>query len=161
MTKYCPECGAKVKEGSKFCGSCGKELPKIPVELDRGISKVKEPKSEILTSKLAKAGSKSPGIAAVLAGVLGLFGVWGIGHIYISKLSRGVVLLVSGLMLEGILWYFVLKFFSSCYLGPFDLMIFYLISLIGFVVWICQTYNAYTLAKKFNKHLKEYGEAPW
>lgn len=161
MIKYCPECGAEVKKGSKFCGSCGKELTKTPVEVDREISKVKELESGTLPSKLAKTGSKSSGVAAVLAGILGLFGIWGIGHIYLGKLSRGAVLLAFGLMLESIIWYFFFKFFLSHHLGPFDLMILYLIGIIGLIVWIWQTYDAYTLAKKFNKHLREYGEAPW
>ena len=153
MVKYCPECGEKVREGSKFCGSCGKELIKMSDESNEEISKIKEPESETLLPKLTKIGFKSPMIAAGLAAVLGFFGVLGIGHIYISKLGRGIVLLISGLMLESILWYIPLKFFSSHYLGPSDLMILYLTGIISLSVWVWQTYDAYTLAK--NPSLKD------
>jgi len=41
---------------------------------------------------------KSPGLAAVLALVLGFFILMGIGHIYVGRIKRGIAIMLVGLM---------------------------------------------------------------
>jgi len=62
MAKYCPNCGAEIKEGSKFCGSCGASLEYI------------ERKSEKVIKR------KNPWAAAILNFLLP-----GIGFIYLKN----------------------------------------------------------------------------
>ncbi len=101
---------------------------------------------------------KSPGVAAVLALVLGVFGLMGIGHIYVGRLGRGISLLIVGIILGGITW-------GSFFLGIVTLGLGFVAAaffgLILLILWIWQTYNAYTLAKEFNRAVQETGKAPW
>lgn len=45
---------------------------------------------------------KSEGVTLVLAAVLGIFGIMGIGHIYLGIVRRGVVILIGGIVLGAI-----------------------------------------------------------
>lgn len=45
---------------------------------------------------------KNNGVAIVFAVILGLFGLMGIGHIYIGKTGKGIAYLISGLLILGI-----------------------------------------------------------
>jgi len=87
--------------------------------------------------------SKNPGVAAVLALVLGFFCLWGIGHLYVGKINKGILLLFLGI---------VMIFLSILFLFPF---------FIGLIVWIWQTYDAHRLAKEFNRAVETTGRAPW
>jgi uncharacterized membrane protein (DUF485 family) len=49
---------------------------------------------------------KSVGVTAVLAGVLGIFGVWGIGHFYIGEKRKGLAFFMTGLFL--VIWIILL-----------------------------------------------------
>lgn len=42
---------------------------------------------------------KSPGTAALIAFIGGLFALPGIGHIYVGKVGRGIGILILGLMM--------------------------------------------------------------
>jgi hypothetical protein len=53
---------------------------------------------------------KSEGVSILLAVLLGLFGLFGIGHLYVGRLARGLWLLFGGLV------------FTSTYWIPLDLM---------------------------------------
>lgn len=60
MVKFCPECGAEVKEGYEFCGKCGKIIPKIvPSEEKKPIEKEIDKKLERKDEKIVKE-SKPP-----------------------------------------------------------------------------------------------------
>ena len=87
---------------------------------------------------------KSEGITIILTAVLGLCGLGGIGHMYIGRIGRGIVILVIGLVLIAVT-------FASMGLG--------LIGLIPFAIWV--VYDAYKLCKSYNTHLEQHGKAPW
>lgn len=86
---------------------------------------------------------KSTGIATVLSLVLGLIGFAGIGHIYIGKLTEGIIFLIIG-------W--VLLFIGAL---TFFLLILWFI----YVIW--QTYDAYNKANQYNASVQQTGRAPW
>jgi TM2 domain-containing membrane protein YozV len=136
---FCPRCGKEVRDEDAFCPSCGYNLksaakPSIPLEY------------------------KSPGIAAVLALVLGFFGLMGVGHIYVGRLARGIVLLIVGIILAVLTYGSFLLGFVTFGLGWVGALVFGVILLI---LWIWQTFDAYGLAKKFNKAVEETGKTPW
>jgi TM2 domain-containing membrane protein YozV len=136
---FCPKCGKEVKAEDVFCPSCGYNLksvvkPSMPLE------------------------HKSPGIAAVLALVLGAFGLMGVGHIYVGRLARGIVLLIVGIILAVLTFGSFLLGFATLGLGWVGAIIF---GVILFILWIWQIFDAYHLAKEFNKVVEEAGKAPW
>ena len=84
MAKYCPNCGAEIKEGSKFCGSCGASLEYI------------ERKSEKVIKR------KNPWAAAILNFLLP-----GIGFIYLETFEfviGGTALFLVELIVTVLFW---------------------------------------------------------
>ena len=111
--------------------------------------------------------SKNPGIAAVLALLLGIVGLWGIGHIYVGKIKRGIVLLVLGIVLVivAVVGFLGVLFAGALLGGVGGLFAGLGVGLLFFVIviagWIWQTYDAYKLAKRFNAYVEQNGKAPW
>ncbi len=143
---FCPNCGKEIQVDVAFCPSCGQNL------------------KGTVTAKPATVVSlehKSPGIAAVLALVLGIIGLMGIGHVYVGKIGKGVALLASGIILL-----LANLTFGSFLLGPVTLdgrLLYAGLALVfGWLgPWIWQAYDAHSLSKKFNSSVQETGKAPW
>lgn len=160
---FCPSCGKEVSDGVSFCPNCGRPLSQA--------KQIPPPQSAVIV--LAE--QKNPGLAAVLAIVLGIFGIWGIGHIYVGKLTRGIVLLVVGILVVVIGFFGIFVGFAfgiplgAVTGGPAGALFAIGTLLVAFVVlvvawiagWIWQTYDAYKLAKQFNQHVRQTGSAPW
>jgi hypothetical protein len=144
---FCPKCGKEVPVEANFCPSCGYAFNQVPPA-----------KPVILPNQ------KNTGIAAVLALVLGIFGLMGVGHVYVGKIKRGIILLIIGIIF-GILSIFstlillsLFTGFSTFGLGSIGAII---VIIIDLALWIWQTYDAYSLAKKYNKAVQETGKTPW
>jgi len=99
---------------------------------------------------------KSEGMAVVLALILGIFGLWGVGHVYAGKIGKGIGLLVAGLIFGGLFW--VSLVLTVILIGFAGLAIF---GLILFGGWLWQTYDAYETAKTYNILAQQTGRAPW
>jgi TM2 domain-containing membrane protein YozV len=115
-TKYCPYCGAQIDYKYTTCPSCGKPQPLID-----GIMQER------------KLGKKSPILAAVLSLLIP-----GVGQIYLGKVGRGLIFLVSVLLLNIIISN--VRAFS-------DLMILMIMGL----SWVISAWDAYRLALQNNK----------
>ena len=83
------------------------------------------------------------GVTMVLTVVLGIVGLGGIGHLYLGKIIKGIVLLIVGIILAIIGW----------------LTIFGLIILLAFALYV--VYDAYRLCKRYNDVLEQTGRPPW
>jgi len=116
---------------------------------------------------------KSPGTAALIAFIGGLFALPGIGHIYVGRVGRGIGILVIGLILYALI---VTSIFSvgflagleqpnaasnsaSAGLGVIAMML--VLSIAYIILFIWQIFNARKLAKKFNEAVKTTGKEPW
>ena len=86
---------------------------------------------------------KSMGVTMVLTIVLGIIGLGGIGHLYLGKIIKGIVLIIVGIILTIFGW----------------LTIFGLIIL--FIFALCVVYDAYRLCKRYNNDLEQTGRPPW
>jgi hypothetical protein len=150
----CPKCGKEFQTEVTFCPSCGHNLKQAP------------PAKPTLPLE-----QKNTGVAAVLASVFGFFGLMGIGHIYVGRIGRGIILLIAGIILHALTWgSFIIGLVSLGLIGaiiplkyPFELGFIgaIIFAIILFVLWIWQTYDAYNLAKIFNRIIQETGKAPW
>lgn len=156
---FCPNCGKDVPVGAKFCENCGTaaqapgpQYAQAPPQGQYQAPPPQYPAPAPAYGQPAPYGAppygavpmKSTGVATVLALVLGLIGFAGIGHIYIGKLTEGIVFLIVGwvLLVVGILTFGI---------G----LILWLI----FVIW--QTYDAYNKANRYNAAVQQTGRAPW
>ena len=167
--KFCSNCGETLKNLNednekkkiKKCPKCGIDLlPKIG-----GIS-IGNP------SVVDQLPYKSPGTAALIAFIGGIFALLGLGHIYIGNVGRGIGILISGIVIYAVLiittiFSFVLQGLSFLASGIPTIgiesisTIFVLVGIAYFVLWIWQIFNARKRAKKFNQIVRTTGEEPW
>ena len=126
-TKFCPKCGSSTENDSP-----NKSAPKASTTntQDSGLQRKPEWKSE--------------GTTLILTIVLGIFGFGGIGHIYLGNITRGIVILIVGIILLVI---------SAVTFGIG------LIVLIPFALWV--VFDARNQCKYYNDHLEETGRPPW
>ena len=83
---YCDKCGNELQPGAQFCNKCGK-----PINAD--------PFAQQVEYRPLPDTGKSKVLAIVLAGVLGLFGIWGIGQIYLGNVGNGILFLGAGVII--------------------------------------------------------------
>lgn len=95
---------------------------------------------------------RSEGITLVLAAVLGLIGICGIGHIYVGRLARGFVLLFGSVAIgvAGFLMGVMFLWFPEFVFVP-------LAAYLGFYVWT--VFDARSVVKKHNESLDDAGGA--
>lgn len=94
---------------------------------------------------------RSEGITLVLAAVLGLIGICGIGHIYVGRLARGFVLLFGSVAI-GV----VSALMSIALFGLPEFIFIALAAYLGFYVWT--VFDARSIVKKHNESLDNAGE---
>lgn len=94
-------------------------------------------------------GLKSEGTTLILSIVLGLLIVQGIGHMYVGKIGKGVVILIVGLVLGVIGW-------TTIWIGVGAIF------LIGnFILFIWQIIDSRNLCRQYNDYLSKNGKPPW
>ena len=137
---FCTNCGQSLKPEAKFCGKCGTgNLPtqdKSPVDTKQNVGSgntLQRPPEW-----------KSMGVTMVLTIVLGWFGLGGIGHLYLGKIIKGIVLCVVGIIL------FIITILTMG-IG--------IIALIPFALFVI--YDSYRLCKRYNNDLEQAGRPPW
>ncbi len=118
---------------------------------------------------------KSSGTAALLAFIGAIFGLPGIGHIYVGRIGRGLLILVSGFILYIFSWISVLGGLFGGLVGSVasrtpngglqifqtgvGLGIFLWFAYMGLLIW--QIFDARSLAKKLNEQIQLTGKEPW
>ena len=163
---FCDNCGHELRSTSKFCSSCGTSIPEdevieytpqSPSPPEQSTEPEPEPKPKVKKSKPkpkqnVNAGKvlqrppewKSMGVTMVLTVVLGFFGLGGIGHLYLGKIIKGIVLCIVGIIL------LIITIFTMG-MGIF--------ALIPFAIFVI--YDAYRLCKRYNNDLEQTGRPPW
>jgi hypothetical protein len=114
---------------------------------------------------------KSPGTAALIAFIGGIFALLGLGHMYIGNVGRGIGILISGIIIYVlfiIIIIFSLSLQGLLFLGVDEspigieaILIIFVLGIAYFVLWIWQIFNARKLAKKFNESVRITGKEPW
>ena len=156
--KYCSNCGERLEnlnyEEIKKCPKCGIDLLQTAAYTIRK------------TSIVDQLPYKSPGTAALIAFIGGIFGLQGIGHIYVGKVGKGIGILIAGIIIAALL---VITTMMGI-MGPMMMMdpsqvpliiLSFILGIAYFVLWIWQIFNASKLAKKFNESVRTTGKEPW
>lgn len=109
--------------------------------------------------------NKSEGLALLLAILPGVFGLLGIGHLYASRIRRGVLLLIGGLLLSGIgSACFIIGSLSGLVVTPSGVLLMqeappelfiywgigFFVSLCGLALWIWQIIDARAVCRQYN-----------
>lgn len=92
---------------------------------------------------------KNPTTAVLIAAIGGIFGISGIGHMYVGKIMKGIIILIAGFILAA-----VGALTVAMYIG-IPLLIGYL------ALWIWQIFDARKLANQFNEYYQTNQRPPW
>lgn len=138
MHMYCPNCGASVPDGARFCSDCGHPLGATDGSQSDTGRTTPDYQTKVYVNK------KSEGLALVLSLLLP-----GLGEIYLGRIGRGIALMAVYLM-GGI-------FATVWLIAAFDdggaMLAGTLIWAIPVAVWIYAMYDSYMLAKRYNEYL--------
>jgi hypothetical protein len=165
----------------KFCSNCGESLQKLNAnnEAIKNCPKCKIDLFQVGRGEIPLRNSsvvdqlpyKSPGTAALIAFIGGIFALPGLGHIYIGNVGRGIGILISGIIIYALFTITMIFSFSlqgflflAAYKPPIgfeSLFILFVLGIAYFVLWIWQIFNARKRAKKFNKSIRTAGKEPW
>ena len=161
--KFCSNCGESLDQESKKCSKCGIDFQQQQIE---------HPISN--TSIVDQLPYKSPGTAALIAFIGGIFALLGLGHIFIGKIGKGFGILVSGIIIYVLfvimaislpvmlLLGLVESFTGYSSSGGIIFIIMFILGIAYLVLWIWQIFNAKKLAKKFNELVRTNGgKEPW
>ena len=161
--KFCSNCGESLDQESKKCSKCGIDFQQQQVE---------HPISN--TSIVDQLPYKSPGTAALIAFIGGIFALLGLGHIFVGKIGKGFGILVSGIIIYVLfvimaislpvmlLLGLVESFTGYAGSGGIIFIIMFILGIAYLVLWIWQIFNAKKLAKKFNELVRTNGgKEPW
>jgi hypothetical protein len=138
--EFCPYCGRSVQPDIAYCPYCGALITK-----HSGFSS-RQPYETMGSSSTIYRWGKSPWIAVALALGLGLFGLWGVGHMYAGRFARGVGLFFIGLFIGGLFWLSVVL--TIIYIGYIGMFLFGLLFIGG---WLWQAFDAYNSAEEYNE----------
>ena len=146
--EFCDNCGHELRPAAKFCGSCGNQTTEIETpsqDTNRSYAEP-SPKQNVNTGKVLQRPPewKSMGVTMVLTVVLGIVGLGGIGHLYLGKIIKGIVLCIVGIIL--LLFTIMTVLMGLVILIPFALIV---------------IYDAYRLCKRYNNDLEQTGRPPW
>jgi hypothetical protein len=162
----------------KFCSNCGKTL-----DLNQEIKKCSKCGIDFQQQQVGSSSNtpivdqlpyKSPGTAALIAFIGGIFALLGLGHIFVGKIGKGFGILVSGIIIYVLFVIMAVSLPGMLLLGLVEsssgdagsgVMIFIIMFILGIaylVFWIWQIFNARKLAKKFNELVRTNGgKEPW
>jgi hypothetical protein len=171
----------RVSVPSNYCSNCGEKVPEINIErcpkCDSPV--LQYPENLSFAQSTLKRPYKSARKAIIIAIVGGLFGLQGIGHMYVGKLGKGFGILTTGVAL------ILIPFFIAVYLSlflPEDIelhplalptdnnsdSLFVLLGavavsfVIGYLLlFVWQVFDVRKLARKFNESVRTTGKEPW
>ena len=89
-------CGKQVSADARFCPECGRRFQSTTLPTPP------PPPQPALAVGVVMAEATNPGLAALLALLVGV-GIFGIGHIYVGRIARGLVLAVISIVLDVVL----------------------------------------------------------
>ena len=110
---------------------------------------------------------KNKTIAILLASLSGILGVLGVGHLYVGRIRRGIILLISGWAIIGTSFLFLSFYFMSGLVipppgyprvQPPESALAFIVAVIilfhGFVaLWIWQIIDARSVCEKYNNQI--------
>jgi hypothetical protein len=143
---FCPKCGVgAISEEESFCPKCGNKVTGNNPCSNCNFSRQNQYHQNNPNGMSQRRYEwKSEGTTLVLTIILGIFGFGGIGHLYLGNLTRGIVILIVGIVL-------LLVAVFSMGIG--------LIILIPFAIWV--VFDSRSQCRYYNNYLEQNQRPPW
>ncbi len=160
---FCPNCGTSLSDGAEFCSNCGYNLKTGQVSQARPQTSYAPPQP--YGQPYLGASLKSEVLSIILAILIP-----GAGHLYVGRLTRGLVVLVAYFGISAISMIVLFSAIPGLFSGDmiFDeslgtgvLITLVLMSMISLVIWIIQLIDAYNLTRQYNETVRRTGQPPW
>ena len=167
--KFCSNCGETLdlNQEIKKCSKCGIDLQQQQQSTERQSIHNNRPIVDQLPYK-------SPGTAALIAFIGGIFALLGLGHIFVGKIGKGFGILVSGIIIYILFVIMAIFLPGMLLLGLVEsstgdagsvgiiFIVMFIFGIAYLVLWIWQIFNAKKLARKFNELVRTNGgKEPW
>ena len=148
---YCGSCGTRLISKHSPCPNCGHVKTTFNPQPDPGNPNPYPGNPNPPPPYQQQQGGlyKNTGTALILAIVLGLLGLGGIGHIYIGQTNRGIKILVAGILL----WIIGIVTIGI------GVGVALLIAYVVLLIW--QMFDANKLVNQYNQYLRQNGRPPW
>ena len=150
---FCPNCGAQASPSNEFCPMCGHKsgAPVARYAPTYAPPPPPAPPQVQERSPLPTYMQKSPRLAFLLALIPGMFCIMGLGHFYVRKRARGLVLLIVGFFLGLLAWVSLSMVFSESEYDPIIYLITTMIFWAPFIaILLWSAFDASKQATKFN-----------
>ena len=169
--KFCSNCGEtlNLNEEIKKCSKCGIDLQQQQQQQQQQGGSITQ--NRPIVDQLPY---KSPGTAALIAFIGGIFALLGLGHIFVGKIGKGFGILVSGIIIYVLFVIMAISLPGMLLLGLVEsstgdagsggiiFIVMFILGIAYLVFWIWQIFNAKKLAKKFNELVRTNGgKEPW
>jgi len=96
---------------------------------------------------------KSESTTLVLSIILGLFGIQGVGHLYIGKIGKGIAYLIGSLIVFGV--------GIGLTATGVGMIIGVPLLIVYFIMFIFQILDSRKLCNYYNDYLEEHNKRPW
>ena len=115
-----------------------------------------------------RARRKSAAATLLLAALLGFTAVCGVGHIYLGRTRRGIIILVVAFAIAGVGGAVVVAALPeepdpdetlADLAASLLVMVALVVVYVGFIIWT--TYDAWKQCKTYNAAIDDTGRAPW
>lgn len=137
---FCGKCGKPSSNENEFCSKCGSPL-KNKSKLTSNPNTYQRPVEW-----------KSESITLLLSILLGLFGIQGVGHIYVGKIGKGV-----GILIGSIILFALAIFLTATGIGA----IVGIPMIIGYLImFIWQIIDSRNLCREYNQYLEQNQRPP-
>jgi len=153
---FCTNCGKQFLDFVKFCSGCGTPINSPPPNSPPPNSPPPNsppPNSPPPNSPPPNNNQyqrpmqwKNEGTVLLITVIFGIIGCGGVGHIYLGKIGKGIVLLIIGIIL------FIISFVLIFMLIPFFIV------LVIFAIWV--VFNARSDCRKYNDAMERTGRPP-
>ena len=153
--------------------SSKEEVDSLQEQLEKASEKIETMEEKMIEQQkttIALSKSKSEDMTLVLSLVVGLMGIMGVGHIYIGKVKRGVIILIIGIASWAA---FFIPFAILGVMGDFEedpsdptviigmLGGFAIVGIGVLILFIWQVINSRKLCREYNEYLVENERPPW
>lgn len=137
---FCGNCGKPNDSENEFCSKCGSPLKTKP-RVAQNTNAYQRPVEW-----------KSESITLLLSILLGLFGLQGVGHLYVGKIGKGIGILIGSIILAVVAIILIATGIGAIVGIP--LLIVYLI------MFIWQIIDSRNLCREYNRYLEQHQRPP-